>query len=758
MKTRHIALAALVAMLAGVSASAQKFVVHPRVYNDVPASTFTSSSTSNSVTLSDANVVTASAGYANRHDWRLSADGVTDRTFGPSDYFDLSADVSLTGTPLSPRKEAGFRINNAAGDSLFIVDTDAHEVVAFGGAFPYFNFRAFGVAGYNSGNTVRMRVQYLMIGGVRGFIFTFGSVSSGFQPAVGSTNAVVAGSTVGGYLQVQKATTGPNTGVAQFSDITAQLGLVTPPDPPVVTDEALLDSTEARACAYASSALVTTPVAAGFPNGRAMVPDSTISGNVCSNAATGFGLVCLAIEAQRYGTSAEWTVTPAVARAKANAILDTILEMQAGSASWSGIPYHWTHPGPTGAFVRDGTSEVSTTDGAYMVAGALAAGQAFGGEVRAKALQIAANVHWSAFLITSGGAQRFSMAWQPEFGNGYTIPAGAGYLTVGTWDRLTDEILTISTLALGNEPNSTALLRAFYSWPRTRRSYVGGNGTTYSLIPSYFGSMFTYTQIHGLLPLSLLGADHPADVGASGPAIDWWANAVTAAQASRQFSVDHAVGQSPADGYATHAAFGPDSWGLTAAANPSAPYDYKGLLGAPPREANGGAPEPEGIIAPYGALTAMPLLRTSPTEALTDNLSFRALRNYYNTRYNTLWGPYGPKEAFDDSGAVTSFYIGIDAPLEAINIEAYRSGVTYNWLASSPPVADGLAVIFHKGLAPGDLDLDGLVTASDAAMALQIAAGFASARPAQRYNGDLNGDGRVTLEDAVEIAVKAVTG
>jgi hypothetical protein len=307
-------------------------------------------------------------------------------------------------------------------------------------------------------------------------------------------------------------------------------------------------------------------------------------------------------------------------------------------------------------------------------------------------------------------------------------------------------------LAMGNEPGNKTLQKAFYSWPRTRRSYLGGNGATYSLIPSYFGSMFTYTQIHGLLPLDRLGFDHPADVGASGPAIDWWANAVTAARASRQFSADHAPGMTPADGYATHAAFGPDSWGLTAAANPSAPYDYKGLLGAPPREANGGAPEPEGIIAPYGAISAMPLMRTSPTEALSDNLSFRALRHFYDTQYATLWGSFGPKEALDDSGAVANVYLGIDAPLEGINIEAYRSGITYNWFASSPPVADGMAALFHRGLAPGDLNLDGAVTFADAAAALQIAAGLITATPAQGYNADLTGDGRISVDDAVAIA------
>lgn len=731
--------------------SAQSLVIHPRVFNDVPSSTFTSSSGPNSVTFTDSNVVSAS-GYANRHDWRISDNGSSDKTFGPTDYFDISADVMLAGNPASPRKEAGLRINNSSGDSLFIVDTDAHDVTAFGGAFPTYDFRAHSVSDFVSGNTLHLRIQYLMQGGVKGFVLTAGSVVSSFLPAANTVKSVYAGSTLGGYLQVQKAATAPNSGAATFTNIAFQLGL---PVYPAISDDVLLDRTEAQACLYANSMLVTTPATTGFPNGRAMLADSSTSSPQCSCAATGFGLVCLAIEARRYGSTTEWTVTPSEARAKANAILDTILELQTGSAQYAGLPYHWTQPTyPTGPFVRNGGSEVSTVDTAYMILGALAAGQAFGGEVKAKALQAAANVNWNAFLINSGGVPRIAMAWQPKYdsASGYTIPAGTGYLSQSTWDRLTDEVLTIEVLAMGNDPTNTELLSAFYSWPRTRRSYLGGNGTTYSLIPSYFGSMFTYTQAHGLLPLQQLGVDHPEDVGGAGPAIDWWANAVTAAQASRQFSTDHALGQTPADGYPTHASFGPGSWGLTAAFNPSAPYDYKGLLGSPPREANNGKPEPEGIIAPYGAISAMPLMRTSATEALTDNASFRALRHYYDTQAAALWGPFGPKEAFDDSGAVAQVYLGIDAPLEAMNIEAYRSGMTYTWTELNQPVADGMAVFFHKGASPGDLNLDGAVTPADALLAMQIAAGFVVATPAQRYNGDLNADGAVTLEDAVAIA------
>jgi hypothetical protein len=742
--------AGLAAAVVGLPGAAQQIVLHPRVFNDVPASALTVTKTSDSVSISDRNV-SAATGYANRHDWRLSPDGVADQTFGPSDTFDLSADVTLTGDPTSPRKEAGLRINGPCGDALFMVNTDAHEVVGFsasGSVLPAYNFRLHGVADYQSGQTVRLRMQYLSQGGVNGFILSVDGITSPFLPAGGSQAGICAGSTVGGYLQIQNAPAAPtNTGIATFTSIHVSTG-----QPPALTDAELLDRTEAQACAYASSMLVTTPATTGFPNGRAMLADNTNS-TVCSVGATGFGLTCLAIEASRYGSSEEWTVTPEAARAKANAILDTVLEMQAGGVDmqYGGLPYHFAAAGADGRFRRASGSEVSTADGALLIEGALAAGQRFGAEVRDKALRAAANVQWSAFRITVSGQKRYSMSWQPEKDNSYSIPAGSGYLNQGNWDRPTDEILLISLLGIGNEPDSADALKAWYGYPRVRRSYVGGNSVTYPVVNSYFGSLFTYTQSHGYIPFNRLGADHPEDAGGAVPAVDWWANSVAACLASRQYSIDHAPGQAPADGYATHAAFSPNSWGLTAAVNPANLGDYKGLLGAPPIEANGGAPQPEGIIAPYAALSAMPLLRTAPDESLTANPGFNALRHYYDVFYGSLFGPFGPKEAFDDALNVANVYLGIDAPLEGVNIEAYRTGQPSAWFSLAPPVADAIARIYHTGLAPGDLDLDGAVTPADCAQILRIAGGLAAPTPAQRYNGDLNADGRVSLEDALTL-------
>ncbi len=518
--------------------------------------------------------------------------------------------------------------------------------------------------------------------------------------------------------------------------------------PPVLTDGELLDRVEAQSCRYASTFTYKTAATAQFPDGRSMIADSSTSGNVCSVAATGMGLVCLAIQAERYGTTSEWTVTPAQARSKANSIMDAVLDMQSGGTDqqWAGVPYHFVKPRTNGSWgVASG--EVSSVDGALLVEGVLAAGKAFGGELHTKALQIARNIDWSKWLLNSSDGPRYSMAWSPTSGGDFTIPApGGGYLMPWTYDRPTDEVLLLPIVGLANDPRNADLLRSQYGYPRVTRSYRGSNGVTYRVVNSYFGSLFTYTQSHGMIPFDRLGPDHPEDVGSTKPAVNWWDNSVVAALAARQYCADHAIGKTPADGYATHASFGINSWGLTSCADPAG--GYKGPLGGLPREANGGAPEPDGIIAPHGAISCIRLLRMDTHEMLADNWAFNALRHYYDTRYDTLWGTYGPKDAFNDAGQVANVWIGIDTPLQAINIEDYRTGKPAQWFTMNAPIADALAVIYHTGLNPGDMNLDGASDVTDAADILKIAAGISVPTPHQRYNGDLDGDGALTITDA----------
>jgi hypothetical protein len=136
----------------------------PRVFNDHPETTLTmttSNSIPGSVTIDDRGATTT--GGANRHDALLSTDnGATPYTFSIDTPFTMSATFVLTDGSNSPRKEAGLRINSpVGGDALFIVNSDAGEIVTFGGGSPFHLFgNNAGGNGYVPGTPITMAMTY----------------------------------------------------------------------------------------------------------------------------------------------------------------------------------------------------------------------------------------------------------------------------------------------------------------------------------------------------------------------------------------------------------------------------------------------------------------------------------------------------------------------------------------------------------------------------------------------------------------------
>jgi hypothetical protein len=219
---------ALVALLATTARAT--IVAHPRVYNDVPTSMLTFT-TGPDFAIIDDQEVSAPTGFANRHDAAIS-DGPTGEVFNNSDYWTLSADVTLTALgAISPRKEAGLRVNNSVGgDFLFIVNSDGHEVVSFGGPGPFYNFRDHGVPNYNSGDTINMLINYCQdpggsidpgTGRIRnGVILAAGGVFSPFLPMFNLENGFLDNSQIAMYGQVVNDPTNPKNGIdAAFRNV-----------------------------------------------------------------------------------------------------------------------------------------------------------------------------------------------------------------------------------------------------------------------------------------------------------------------------------------------------------------------------------------------------------------------------------------------------------------------------------------------------------------------------------------------------------
>ncbi len=105
--------------------------------------------------------------------------GATGRPFFNQQAFDVSVDVTLDAGFQTPRKEAGFRVNNSGFDGQFIITSNSGEngasndgeIVAFGGTIPFYSFTdpvipvgddppGGGLAPYVEGETINMRMIY----------------------------------------------------------------------------------------------------------------------------------------------------------------------------------------------------------------------------------------------------------------------------------------------------------------------------------------------------------------------------------------------------------------------------------------------------------------------------------------------------------------------------------------------------------------------------------------------------------------------
>ena len=144
-----------------------------RLFNDFSTTTLTIVN-GNSVNLGAPSSVTideslftddgVGGNFANRHDLTLSGDaGVTNQVFNIDASYTVSALVTLAAGSNAPRKEGGLRINSpVTGDALFLVNTDAGEIVAFGGGAPFFSFSSGAQPDYVPGTQILM--GYTMIG------------------------------------------------------------------------------------------------------------------------------------------------------------------------------------------------------------------------------------------------------------------------------------------------------------------------------------------------------------------------------------------------------------------------------------------------------------------------------------------------------------------------------------------------------------------------------------------------------------------
>jgi hypothetical protein len=118
--------------------------------------------------------------------------------------------------------------------------------------------------------------------------------------------------------------------------------------------------------------------------------------------------------------------------------------------------------------------------------------------------------------------------------------------------------------------------------------------------------------------------------------------------------------------------FGLNCWGLTAS---DVPYGYS--ASSPLNDL--------GVIAPTAAISSMPY---TPEESIT------ALKFFYYTLGDRIWGEYGFNDAFDLSDLwFADSFLAIDQGPEICMIENYRTGFLWNLFMSDAEIRKGLNVL-----------------------------------------------------------------
>lgn len=141
---------------------------------------------------------------------------------------------------------------------------------------------------------------------------------------------------------------------------------------------------------------------------------------------------------------------------------------------------------------------------------------------------------------------------------------------------------------------------------------------------------------------------------------DYWRHNVNHTLINRQHCIENPNG---------FKGYGPNSWGLTAS------YSVKFYAAHKPDE-------DLGVITPTAALSSIPY---------TPEYSMQAMRYWYETFGDKLFGEYGFYDAFSETHDwFPQRYLAIDQGPIVVMIENYRSGLLWDLFMSSPEIPEGL--------------------------------------------------------------------
>ena len=378
--------------------------------------------------------------------------------------------------------------------------------------------------------------------------------------------------------------------------------------------------------------------------------------DICSVASLGFGLAALPIGVERGYVSYE---------AAKNRALNALRTLEKSNAHYKGIFCHFIDLANGNTTKSGYENAASTVDTALLMAGAIVAGEYFGGEVRLSAERIFARADWAAFVNPANG--QVFMAWDMN---------GPGKFEKQTWDWYTDETILISLLG------QACPIEKYRLKPETMTNFnrpIGRYKAGKPYIYTYPGTLFTYMFAHCFYDFKKTGKD---SLG-----IDWFENTRRAVIANRDWCRDHS---------SEYASYGKNLWGITAGSGPNNEYL---VLGHPPRGAKDNQGQ-YGTLHPYGAGMSVPFV---PDDAIA------ALREMRNLKIDgrPIWqscedSGYGFCDGFNiDKHWISDQVIGIDQGPMLLMIENSRSGLIWKLMMQNNNVRQGFARSGFKGIKAG---------------------------------------------------------
>lgn len=365
------------------------------------------------------------------------------------------------------------------------------------------------------------------------------------------------------------------------------------------------------------------------------------SGDVCTTGGTGFGIMSMIVAANRNFIS----------HADALSRIQKIVSFYKNNCTvYHGAFAHWIN-GATGATVPfstkdDGADLVETS---YLMQGLLCARQYFNSaDADEVTLRNDINALWNAVewnWFQQNGQNVLYWHWSPDYNWDMNFP-------IHGWNE------ALITYVLAASSNNYAIPKIVYDNGWAQNGAFANNQTYYSiqlpLGPSMGGPLF-------FAHYSFLGIN-PHDL------TDAYANYWTQNTAHSNINFNYCAANTK--GYYGYSNL---CWGLTASDDDINGYDAH----SPTND--------DGVISPTAAISSLPY---------TPEASMNALKFFYYTLGDRLWGDYGFVDAFNltDLWFANSF-LAIDQGPEIVMIENYRSGLLWNLFMSCPEVKTGMKAL-----------------------------------------------------------------